>query len=164
MDRKEREHLNLLFALIKGARRSDRELAKVLKISQPTVTRKRAKLEREDYIKEYTIIPDLVKMGYDFVAVTFLSFAEDRPELFDKAREWTKDKPSVIFAVNGEGLGMNSIMVSVHKSYASYSKLITELRRDWQPNLKGTQSFMISLPRREVLIKPFSFRYLEADR
>jgi DNA-binding Lrp family transcriptional regulator len=164
MDKKEDEHLRLLHALTKGARKSDRELARVLKVSQPTVTRKRAVLEKEGYIKEYTIIPDLVKMGYDFVAVTFLSFAEDRPELFDKAREWTKGKPSVIFASNGEGLSMNSIMVSVHKNYASYSKLITELRRDWQPNLRNTETFIISLARPELFIKPFSFRYLEGNR
>jgi DNA-binding Lrp family transcriptional regulator len=161
MDRKEREDLELLFALIKGARRSDRELSKVLKVSQPTVTRKRAKLEKDGYVKEYTIIPDLAKMGYDFVAVTFLSFAEDRPELFDKAREWTKNKSCVIFAVNGEGMGMNSIMVSAHMNYASYSKLITALRRDWQPNLKNVESFMISLARPDLVIKPFSFRHLE---
>jgi DNA-binding Lrp family transcriptional regulator len=163
MDKKEHENLRLLFALIKGARRSDRDLSKVLKISQPTVTRKRTKFEKEGYIKEYTVVPDLAKIGYDFVAVTFLSFAEDRPELFDKAREWTKSRPSIIYAVNGEGMGMNSIMVSIHMNYASYSKLITELRRDWQPNLKNIETFIISLARPELLIKPFSFRYLEGN-
>jgi DNA-binding Lrp family transcriptional regulator len=163
MDKKERENLELLFALIKGARRSDRDLSKVLKISQPTVTRKRTKLEKGGYIREYTVIPDLANMGYDFVAVTFLSFAEDRNELFDKAREWTKKRPCVIYAVNGEGIGMNSVMVSVHFNYASYSKLITELRRDWQPNLKNIQTFIISLARPELVIKPFSFRYLEGN-
>jgi DNA-binding Lrp family transcriptional regulator len=161
MDKKERDDLELLFALIKGARRSDRELAKVLRTSQPTVTRKRAKLEKEGYIKEYTAIPDLAKIRYDFVAVTFLSFAEDRPELFDKAREWVKERPCIIYATGGEGMEMNSIMVSLHTNYASYSKLITELRRDWQPNLKDTQTFMISLARPDLIIKPFSFRYLE---
>jgi len=164
MDSKEQKNLRLLYALMKSARRSDRELAKALKISQPTVTRQRTVLEKDGYIKEYTIIPDLVKMGYDFVAVTFLSFAEDSPELFDKAREWTKARPSVIFAANGEGLSMNSIMVSVHKNYASYSKLITELRRDWQPNLKNAETFIISLARPELWVKSFSFRYLEGNK
>jgi DNA-binding Lrp family transcriptional regulator len=163
MSRKEREDLELLFALIKGARRSDRDLAKVLRTSQPTVTRKRGKLEKEGYIREYTLIPDLAKIGYDFVAVTFLSFTEDRVELFDKAREWTKRRPCVIYAVNGEGMGMNSIMVSMHINYASYSKLITELRQDWQPNLKSVETFIISLARPELIIKPFSFRYLEGN-
>jgi DNA-binding Lrp family transcriptional regulator len=163
MNRKEHEDFRVLFALMKGARRSDRELAKALNVSQPTVTRKRAKLEKEGYIKEYTIIPDLVKMGYDFIAVSFLSFNEDRPELFDKAREWAKNRPCVVFAANGEGLGMNSIMISVHANYASYSRLITELRRDWQPNLRNTETFIISLARPELFIKPISFRYLEGD-
>jgi len=163
MDKKELENLRLLFALVNRAKRSDRELARILKISQPTITRKRANLEKEGYIKEYTVIPDLAKLGYDFVAVTFLSFAEDRPELFDKAREWTKRRPCIIYAVNGEGMDMNSIMISLHMNYASYSKLITELRRDWQPNLKNMQTFMISLARPELCIKPFSFRYLEGN-
>lgn len=163
MDKKEHENLRLLFALIKGARRSDRELAKVLKISQPTVTRKRANLEKEGYIGEYTVIPNLVKMGYDFVAVTFLSFAEDRPQLRGKAQEWTNSRPCIIFVVIGEGMGMNSIMVSAHKNYASYSTLITDLRHDWQPNLRSTETFIISLARPELVIKPLSFRYLEGN-
>jgi len=37
------EKSRLLFALIKGARRSDRELARALGTSQPTMTRKRKK-------------------------------------------------------------------------------------------------------------------------
>ena len=163
MNKKERENLEVLFALVRGAKRSDRELAKVLKISQPTVTRKRAHLEKDGYVKEYTVIPDLAKLGYDFVAVTFLSFAEDRPELFDKAREWTKSRPCIIYAANGEGMGMNSIMISLHISYGSYSKLITELRQDWLPNLRDIQTFMISLNRPELRIKPFSLRDLEEN-
>jgi DNA-binding Lrp family transcriptional regulator len=161
VDKKERGDLELLFALINGARRSDRELAKALKVSQPTVGRKRERLEREGYVAEYTVIPDLTKIGYDFIAVTFLSFSEDRPGLFDKAREWVRKRPCIIYATDGEGMGMNSLMMSVHMNYASYSKLITELRREWQPNLKDIQTFMISLARPELLIKPLSFRYLE---
>ena len=159
--KKRETDLKLLFALISGARRSDRQIARLLKVSQPTVTRKRANLEKEGYISEYTAIPDLSKMGYDFIAVTFLSFAKDSPELFDKAREWTRNRPCVIYATNGEGLGMNSMMMSVHPNYASYSNLITELRREWEPNLKNMQTFIVSLARPEILIKPFSFRSLE---
>lgn len=91
MDRKEKESLMLIFEMIRNSRRSDRELARSLRVSQPTATRKRTFIEKEGYIKEYTVVPDLVKLGYDFIAVTFLSFAEDKPELFDKARDWTKN-------------------------------------------------------------------------
>jgi len=158
---KEKEKLDLLHELIKGARRSDRELAKVLKISQPTITRKRRRLEIEGLILEYTIIPNLAKMGYEILAFTFLAFTEVRPELMEKAREWTKKQPNIVFAGDGEGLSMNSMFMSVHKNYASFSNLITKLRQDWQPNLKDVQSFILSVDRPELIVKPFSFRYLE---
>jgi DNA-binding Lrp family transcriptional regulator len=163
MDRKEKASLMLIFEMIRNSRRSDRELARSLRVSQPTVTRKRTFIEKEGYIKEYTVVPDLVKLGYDFIAVTFLSFAEDKPELFDKARDWTKNQSSVLFAADGQGLGMNSIMVSAHKSYGDFSNLITKLRQDWQPNLRQVESFIISLAKKERFIKDFSFRYLEKN-
>jgi DNA-binding Lrp family transcriptional regulator len=158
-----KENAKLLFEMIENSRRSDRELARVLKVSQPTVTRKRTILEKEGYIKEYTLIPDLTKLEYDFVALTFISFTEDTPELFDKAREWTKKQTSIIFAADGQGLGMNSIMISAHKSYGEYSHLITKLREDWQPNLREIESFIVSMGQKKRLIKDFSLRYLEKN-
>ena len=164
MSKREEAQSKLLFELIKGARRSDRDLARVLKISQPTVTRKRTILEREGLIREYTVIPDLEKMGYQIMAFTFLSFGQPpKPELIEKAKEWTRKPPSVIFAADGTGISMNSVMVSIHKDYASFSKLLTKLREDWQPNLNDTQSFMICVNRPELFIKQFSFRYLGAN-
>jgi DNA-binding Lrp family transcriptional regulator len=154
----------ILFELVKGARRSDRELAKAIRVSQPTVTRARTKLEKAGFVKEYTIIPDLRRMGYELLVFTFMSFAEDKPELFDKAREWIKKQPSVIFANNGEGPGMNSMMLSLHKDYAGYTRLVTDLRRDWQPNLTNVQSFLISLGRSDLAIRDFSFRHLLTDK
>jgi len=161
MSQKEKEKIGLLFELIKGARRSDRELARVTKTSQPTVTRKRTLLEREGYIQEYTVVPDLGKMGYEIVAFTFVAFTETRPELIEKGRRWNNSQPNIIFSGDGEGLGMNTIIVSVHRNYASFSRLITKLRQDWQPNLKDIQSFILSVNRPELLVKPFSFKYLE---
>lgn len=152
--------LRLVAELMKNSRRSDRELAKAIGVSQPTVSRMIKRLEQAGFVREYTIIPDLPKLGYELLVVTFLSFAEDKPELFVKAREWTKKQPSVIFANNGEGCGMNSIMISLHKNYTDYTNLITQLKRDWQPNLTGEQSFVISLNRQDLMIKDYSFRSL----
>ena len=161
MSSKDETKNRLLFELIKNARRSDRDLAKVMKISQPTVTRKRTALEREGLVQEYTVVPDFEKMGYQIMAFTFLSFeTPPKPELLEKAREWTKKQPSVIFAADGTGISMNSVMVSVHKDYASYSRLLTRLREDWQPNLKDARSFIVCVDRPELLIKRLSFRYL----
>jgi len=160
MTEKEKEKLRLLCELIKNSRKSDREIAKSLKISQPTVTRKRTMLEKEGYIKEYTVIPNLEKMNYEIIAVSFLSFSEAKPELTEQAREWCENQPSIIFATGGEGFGMHSMMVSIHENYASFSRLVTKLREDWQPNLKDLRSFLMSLGRKELAYKPFSFRYL----
>ncbi|MFZ0965605.1 MAG: Lrp/AsnC family transcriptional regulator, partial [Candidatus Bathyarchaeia archaeon] len=55
--------LNLISELMKNSRQSDRNLAKVIGVSQPTVTRIRNKLEKEGYIREYTMIPDFSKLG-----------------------------------------------------------------------------------------------------
>lgn len=161
MGEKEKEKLRLLHELIRGARRSDRELAKALRISQPTVTRKRTRLETEGYIREYTVLPNLAKIDFEIVAFTFLAFTQARPDLLEEAREWAGRQPNIVFASDGEGLGMNSIFVSIHKSYSSFSKLITVLRQEWQPNLKDIQSFILSINRPELIVKPFSFGYLE---
>jgi len=164
MDRKEEEKLKLLFELIKGSRRSDRELAKAIRTSQPTVTRKRTLLEKEKYIKEYTIVPNLQKMGYEIIAFTFISFSEalspSKPELLRKAREWNSKQSCVLFSADGEGIRMNSVLVSVHKDYSDFSRMISELRQDWKQTLKDTQSFIVSIDRPEQMLKPFSFRYL----
>mgnify|MGYP006271117405 CR=1 FL=1 len=44
--------LRIVAELMKNSRRSDRELAKVVGVSQPTVTRTRSRLEKEGIIKE----------------------------------------------------------------------------------------------------------------
>ena len=54
--------MNLLLELLKDSKRSDREIAKVLGVSQPTVSRMRGRLVKEGMIKEFTVIPDLVRM------------------------------------------------------------------------------------------------------
>jgi len=103
-------------------------------------------------------------MGYEIIAFTFLAFREAKPELMEKAREWTRRQPCVIFALDGEGLGMNSVMISLHRDYASFSRLISNLRQDWQPNIKNVQNFILSVNRPELLVKAFSFQYLEANK
>ena len=59
--------LRLISELMKNSRRSDRELAKATGVSQPTISRMIKKLEKERIIKEYTMIPDFVKLGYEIM-------------------------------------------------------------------------------------------------
>ncbi|MCJ7633616.1 winged helix-turn-helix transcriptional regulator [Candidatus Bathyarchaeota archaeon] len=63
--------LKLIAELTKNSRRSDRELAKQLRVSQPTVTRIRNRLEKEGIIREYTIIPDFTRLGYQMASIAF---------------------------------------------------------------------------------------------
>ncbi len=153
---------NLLAELLKNSKRSDREIAELLGVSQPTVTRTRSRLVTEGVIKEFTVIPSLSKMGYTILAFTLLRFSERRPELIEQGRKWAAKQSSVIFAGDGEGLGMDALMVSVHKSYADFSRLIDKIRKDWQPDLREMPTFMISLTRPELVVKPFSLKSLSA--
>jgi DNA-binding Lrp family transcriptional regulator len=62
--------LRLVSEMLKNSKKSDRELAGILGVSQPTVSRTRVRIEN-DYIKTYTIIPDFEKLGYQIMAFTF---------------------------------------------------------------------------------------------
>jgi len=55
---------------MKNSRRSDRELAKAVGVSEPTIGRLIKKLEKEGIIQEYTMIPDFARLGYELMAIT----------------------------------------------------------------------------------------------
>ena len=94
--------INLLLELLKDSKRSDRELAKVLDVSQPTVSRMRSRLLKEGAIKEFTVIPDFVKLGYEIMAITCVKVKEKTiMKLEKKAEEYMKTQPSIIFAGGG---------------------------------------------------------------
>jgi len=155
----------LLFELIKGSKRSDRELAKVLGVSQPTITRMRKKLE-EKVIAEYTVIPNWGELGFELLAVTFVNIRgesksrEEQKRTLEKCRKWMMSHPNVIFASDGTGMGMDGMMISFHKDYTDYSKFITEHRIEWADTLGEVKSFIVSVKGGEIL-KQFSLRYLE---
>jgi DNA-binding Lrp family transcriptional regulator len=81
--------------LLKNSKRSDRELAKVLKVSQPTITRTRHKLEQSGLIQDYTIVPNFRKMGFEILALTFVKMRAEilTPERMAEAREYAAEFP-----------------------------------------------------------------------
>lgn len=151
--------IRLLFELMKNSRRSDRELAKSLGVSQPTVTRVRKKLEK-NAIVEYTLIPNFEELSFEIMTFTFISLARTNENLLEKAKEWTRGHPNVVYASNGLGMGMDGVIVSVHENFTEYSKFMSELRSEWAGYLKDAENFIIPL-KREMDIKPFSLKYLE---
>jgi len=150
--------VKLLFELIKNSKRSDRDLAKTLNISQPTVTRLRKTLEKEA-IEQYTVIPDLSYMGFEIVALTFARTKELVHPLWDKGKKWSNTQPNVIFVSTGQGMGEDAIIVSIHRDYADFVKFYQIFRRDWGEELQNFSTFLISI-RGSVVMKPFSFNYL----
>jgi DNA-binding Lrp family transcriptional regulator len=155
---KQEKLIKLLFELIKNSKRSDRDLAKILNISQPTVTRLRKILEKEA-IKQYTIIPNFSYLGFDIVAFTLFRSKELVHPLWDKGKEWAKDQPNVVFVSTGQGIDSDGIMASVHKDYADFVKFYQAFRRDWGKYLQDFKIFLISLSG-SAIMKQFTFNYV----
>jgi len=151
----------LLFELVKNSKRSDRELAKVLKVSQPTITRARTRLEQEKFIRQYTVFPDFAKIGFELVAFNFITLKPSQSSDLEKMRkvrsEWASDNPNVIMEIGGEGSGANSLMISIHKNYTEFASFITKYRTDWANNLQDLRSFLISIPNKNLIVKDLSF-------
>jgi len=61
--------LKVVVELMKNSRRSDRELVRAIGMSQPTVTRIRTGLEKRGIIKEYTMVPDYVQLGFQLMSI-----------------------------------------------------------------------------------------------
>lgn len=151
--------LSLLLEYLKGSKRSDRELAKVVGVSQPTITRMRQRLVEEGAIKHFTVIPDFVKMGYEIMVISHIkNKALVVTELEEKAEKYWKKYPNVIFVSRAEGMGKNGVLISLHKSYTDYSDFLAENLREWGDYIESYDSMFINLNGR--IVKPLSLTYL----
>jgi len=153
----EKKMTSLLLELLKDSKRSDREIAKVLGVSQPTVSRMRWRLEEEGWIKDFTVIPDFVKMGYEVMAIIFFKLKVAKASI-EKAIEVTMARPNIIFASEAEGIGKNGVIISLHKSYTDFSNFLSDLKLEGGDDLRDYDTLLISLEGR--IVKPFSLTYL----
>lgn len=157
--------LKLIYELMKNSRRSDRDLAKAIGVSQPTVTRIRSKLEKEGYVSEYTMIPDFAKLGYTILGLTFVKLRKGfNSEEVDKVRKIAREclkanHYGLVTLERGMGLGYDGVIISYHESYASYLELLDSLKHFTFLDLAGIESFLISLDD-EVHYAPLSFKVL----
>ena len=144
--------LKLISELMKNSRRSDRELAKAIGVSQPTVSRTISRLENEGVLREYTVIPDFQKLGYSLVAVT-LGMVRDEfrsPEMLDEARRkfvqnFNESAFEVILDERGRGMEYDGIIVSFHKSYSEYNDFKRWLKQMPFIDPSKLDSFLIDL-------------------
>jgi DNA-binding Lrp family transcriptional regulator len=143
--------LRLISELMKNSRRSDRELAKVLGVSQPTVSRTIKRLEKEGYIREYTMIPDFSKLGYQILAFSVYKLTENvtQDEVEEKRKslreEFKKEPLPLIMGMNGMGMSADRIMVTLHENFASYAELQNRVRRDPNVKMGKTDTFLVGL-------------------
>jgi len=153
--------LKLISELMKNGRKSDRELAKAIGVSQPTISRTRSRLEKKGIIKEYTMIPDFSKLGFKIMAITFaLSRPLDKEESRKAMKalvESVKEKYfEFIMLERGQGLGCDGVIISLHKDYNSYLKVLEWLKQLDFLKVDKTDSFLINLDD-EVRYRPLTF-------
>jgi len=154
--------LKLLAELMKNSKTSDREVATKLGVSQPTVSRIRAKLEKEGYIKEYTLIPDFQKLGFEIMAVTLIKLKKElNEEELERMRKYARDfvdrNPfAFMMALDGHGLGYNRLMISLHENYSDFVQFVKATREVPYGELAAFDSFMISLSSKHYLPLTFS--------
>ncbi len=154
----------ILNSLMKNSKISDRQLAKNLAVSQPTVTRRRAKLEK-DVIDAYTAIPKWEKLGFELVALTFIKGRSreirsgERKEAVAKSEKWFSKEPNVIFAAAGSGMGQQGVIISVHKKYSTLADFERRLRVELSEYVGDASTFIIDI-NPGLVSKPFHLKYL----
>jgi len=149
--------MRLLAELLKDSKKSDRALAKVLQVSQPTVSRVRSKLVKEGLLREFTVVPDLQKIGFEIMAISCVKLKLPE-ETVERGREWMNRYPNIIFAAAAEGFGKTGVMISLHKNYADYARFVAENRQHWQEYMEDYDTMLVSLG--GLVVKPLSFSYL----
>jgi len=143
--------IKIIAELMKNCRRSDRELAHAVGTSQPTVSRTIKRLEEEGVIKEYTMIPDFKRLGFQIMGVTFIGKEEtvkkdERAQLRKAVVEVEKKTPyASLIAVNGLGLGKGRMFITLYKSYARYADAMQITKQ--LPNVEAdmVESFLVDL-------------------
>lgn len=160
--------IRLIAELMKNSHRSDRELARVLRTSQPTVTRTRVKLEREGIIKEYTIIPDFARLGYQIMGVSFIRTREpgDKKEsekLRKVVTEVEKNNPlASLLAVKGEGMKKDRMFVAFYKNFAAYTMSMELVSSLPYVDVDSLDSFLVDLNDKSNY-RDLTFRRIASD-
>ena len=143
--------LRLISELMKNSCRSDRQLAQILGVSQPTVSRAKERLEKEGYISEYTIIPNFNKIGYHLFAMTFFAWKQgvstsEMEEAIKRAQEEARSVPSnVVIIERGIGMSHDAFMGSFHKDYSSYREFLDVIKKSQYVDVTKMESFIVDL-------------------
>ncbi|MCK4967451.1 MAG: Lrp/AsnC family transcriptional regulator [Candidatus Aenigmarchaeota archaeon] len=158
---KNREKIVLAELLVSG-RKPDKHIAKARKISQPTVTRIRQKLEREKYIESYHATPAFKKLGLNIIVVTTFTWNDySKREVVDNAVNDMTSNPKVMFLSRGNGFsGKTAVMISMHSDISGYEEFLVGLKSKWGKYMDGVDQFVSST---ENIFKPFEYQNAVMD-
>ncbi|MBW6462099.1 MAG: Lrp/AsnC family transcriptional regulator [DPANN group archaeon] len=138
---------DVLLKLIQKGRKTDKQIAKELDTTQPTVTRIRQKLEQEKYIIGYHASPNLKMIGLNIIIITFIQWTDysKKEELIGFIKEIINNKNILCFA-RGNGLsGRTSVFISSHKDMKGYEDFIVDIKTKWGTYIKNTDQFISSI-------------------
>jgi len=154
----------ILLELMKNSKISDRQLARKIGVSQPTVTRRRSKLEKT-VIDDYTVIPNWVKLGYGIFAMTFVKInpkirkRDEVEALRNRGSSWLESQSNVIMSGGCQGDGVDAFTLSFHKSYVEYDSFIRNLKLEMGDLIDEARTVLVNLAGEEVL-KPLNIKCL----
>jgi DNA-binding Lrp family transcriptional regulator len=143
--------LKIVSELMKNSHRSDREVARKIGTSQPTVTRTRTRLEKQGTIREYTMIPDYAQLGFRLMSITFARLKE--PLSKQAVEEASKiggkmlhEHPTAILtAMNGIGLNADRVVIAFHRDYNEYAEFMAFMKQCPPVAVDHVKSFVVNL-------------------
>ena len=152
--------LKLISELMKNSRRSDRELAKVIGVSQPTVSRLLKRLEKNGFIQAYTIVPDFSKIGFQIMAFTFARLRKPvSPKELEEARKGVrellnKEKSPAILGMSGMGFDADRVLLTLHEDYAAFSDFQRFIRKQPLVEVDEIHTFLVDLNDKNHFLPP----------
>ncbi len=125
-------------------------------ISQPTVTRLRNQLEKQGYIQEYTVIPDLSKMDYSIMAILLLKYKANG----QRTKQLIEDVANggTLFASRAQGMGKNAVLISLFKNYREYAQYLNNISNKYDDILEDYDSILVDL--KGPILKSLSLKNL----
>jgi len=144
--------LKLLNILGRNARASYRELAKELGVSVATVSYRISRLQRNGFIKGFTVLLDYQKIGYDITAVIGLVIREGR--LLEVQKELANE-PNVVavYDVTGE---VDSIVIARFRDRHELSQFVKKVLK--MPYVERTSTHVVLETVKEEF---YSYRLIE---
>ena len=157
--------LRIISELTKNSKTSDRQLARTLGVSQPTITRRRARLEKQGFL-DYTVVPNFTKLGFEIMAFHFTQWHRESYSTLSQEEDFVKSvndfiarNPCFIFISSGQGMGMTRVGITVHRDYAEFRDFAQAVEAEWGKHLARNDVFIVSL-KSDRILRDITFTHL----